>query len=135
MINWKETYSTGVKELDEQHKSLFQFTNDLGNSLHEKDTSTFLLMGCLEFMRKYITNHFDKEESCMHKYSCPIAGTNTQAHQNFIRAFNTFEEDINKGADKYKTFQGFHKFLEDWLVAHIGSIDVHLRPCVNKGSE
>jgi hemerythrin len=132
MIKWQDSYSVGIAELDEQHKSLFQFCNDIEDALKDKEISSLLLVSYLGFLKKYVANHFGQEETCMHKYACPIAQTNANAHQNFIRAYGTFEESINKGASSYQTLKELHRFLEDWLVAHICSIDIQLRSCVHK---
>ena len=72
MIKWQEAYCVGVAELDEQHKDLFQYCNDLNGILQDRDVSKQMLASGLEFLGKYVTGHFSLEEICMHQYACPI---------------------------------------------------------------
>lgn len=131
MIIWEEKYSTGVAELDKQHKNLFQYTNDLGeyanNNFGSKETTDRMM----RFLDQYIKVHFNHEENCMYKYLCPVASKNKEAHQKFIEKFKVTESKIRdeKGGDK--ALKELHHFLEAWLVEHICKIDTQLKPCVH----
>jgi len=130
MIKWNEKFATGVYILDEQHKELFRYSNDLEGILKEGDVSSEMIQAGLKFLEKYVLNHFGQEENCMHQYHCPIAGKNKVAHQKFIKAYRLFEKRISQGEDAYRTLRHLHTFLEKWLVEHICKIDTHLKPCV-----
>jgi hemerythrin-like metal-binding protein len=131
MIKWQDSYSVGNDELDEQHKDLFQFCNDLNGILQDRDVSKKMLEGCLEFLGKYVAVHFHREESCMHQYACPVAENNKSAHQKFIQAYDVFLNKFIKGDDSYLILTELHKFLQTWLVEHICKIDVKLKPCIH----
>ena len=130
MIKWQESYSVGVYLLDEQHKELFGFCNDLEEILRDGDCSKEFLQYGLKFLEKYVKMHFGQEENCMHQYECPMAKNNKLAHQKFIQAYKTYEKRIAQGDDYYKILRQLHRFLEKWLVEHICKIDTHLKPCV-----
>ena len=131
MITWEEKYSTGVDELDKQHKNLFQYANDLedcvNNDILSKETTDRMLL----FLDQYIKVHFSREETCMYKYLCPVATKNKEAHQRFIREFKATEAKV-KGEKNYgKSLKELHCFLETWLIEHICKIDTQLKPCVH----
>ena len=132
MIEWRETYSVGVVKLDEQHKNLFQYCNDLEQGLKSKVISKQVVDGALKFLGAYIHSHFGQEESCMHKYSCPIAEKNKIAHLKFIDTFETFQRTISQEGDNEVDLRGLHYFLEHWLTEHICKIDSQLKPCVQE---
>ena len=134
MIKWQETYSTGVYLLDEQHKELFGYCNDLEGILQEGDVSPDMIKGGLKFLERYVTMHFGQEEACMHQNVCPISGKNKIAHQKFIQAYKLFEKRLSQGEDSYRILRRVHVFLEKWLVDHICRIDTKLKPCVHYSS-
>ena len=132
MIKWQEAYSTGIKQLDQQHQELFVYSNDLEGILQDEDVSKEKLEMGLEYLEQYAAKHFGQEENCMHQYACPIAGNNKQAHQKFIEAYKSFEIRINREEDIFSILRELHVFLEQWLVEHICKIDVRLKPCVHE---
>ena len=130
MIKWQESYSVGVYLLDEQHKELFGFCNDLEEILRDGDVSKEFLEDGLKFLEKYVKAHFGQEETCMHQYACPVYKKNKLAHQQFIKAYVNFEKKIHEEADGMRTLRQLHTFLEKWLLEHICKIDTHLKSCV-----
>ena len=135
MIKWQESYSTGVAKLDEQHKSLFKYSNELEESLNSQGVSKETLQRSLHFLERYVKGHFGQEESCMHQFACPAANINKLAHQKFIEAYITFSDRISKDADNDvdsdAPLKELHHFLENWLTEHICKIDTQLKPCVH----
>lgn len=72
MIHWEDEFSTGVEEIDVQHRWLFDFTNTLEQDLvtkHKKSDVGKLL----ELLGDYSKRHFHFEEDCMNKWKCPFA--------------------------------------------------------------
>ena len=131
MIKWQESYSTGVDKLDEQHKSLFQYSNDLEDGLNCGGVSKETLQRALNFLERYVKGHFGQEEACMFKCVCPIADKNKAAHQKFIEAFRAFQKKISEDGDGEKALRELHQFLETWLTDHIIKIDTQLKPYVH----
>lgn len=131
MIAWQDSYSTGVEELDKQHRDLFKYTNDLEQLLKDNSLSKNLLDDILRLLNRYIEVHFNREETCMHKHLCPIANKNKDAHQKFIHTFKMMEIEIRTNIEDDAPIIKLHHFLETWLVEHICKIDVQLKPCIH----
>ena len=131
MIVWEEKYSTGVAELDKQHKNLFNYTNDLGQYVANNFGSQATTQSMLRFLDQYIKVHFNHEESCMYKHLCPIADKNKEAHQQFIKQFKATEEKVKNDGSEDEALKELHHFLETWLVEHICKIDTKLKACVH----
>ena len=131
MIKWLESYSTGIDKLDEQHKNLFQYSNDLEDGIKSGDISKNTLELALTFLERYAIGHFGQEETCMYKYACPIAQTNVLAHQEFIETYKLYQMKVSKVDDYGNIHRELHHFLETWLRAHICTIDTKLKQCVH----
>ena len=83
------------------------------------------------FLEQYVKAHFNQEEACMHKYLCPIATKNKDAHQKFILTFKAAQEKIKNEKTSNKALKELHCFLEKWIREHLCKIDVQLKPCVH----
>jgi hemerythrin len=67
----------------------------------------------------------------MHKYLCPAAAKNKEAHQKFIRRFKATLEEIKDEKTSDKALKELHCFLEEWIKEHLCKLDVQLKPCVH----
>lgn len=129
MIKWDESFSTGEEKLDAQHKTLFQFINQLdGDIKAEKPPSAF--EHSLKFLADYAKSHFCYEESCMDSYHCPAAQENKNAHKEFLEFYKSYEVKIKKEGFTPKRIAELHVFIEDWIVRHIRKIDTQLKLCI-----
>ena len=130
MIKWQESYSTGIAKLDEQHRNLFKYCNDLEDAMNDGNVSKGFVELALKFLERYAVGHFGQEEACMYKYNCPIANINQLAHKEFIETYTTYKTKINGVSNFEPIVRELHSFLEIWLRSHICTIDVKLKPCV-----
>ncbi len=125
-----EKYATGVKEIDEQHKQLFKTINEMEEVIEKPELDTWQVKKLIIFLGIYTKRHFGYEEDCMFKNNCPIYKKNEDAHKKFL----TFYKDIRAESEEVGITRGLAKRLYDasgnWLVNHIGKIDVHIRDCV-----
>lgn len=126
-LKWNDDYRTGFEEIDEQHKLLFQMSDDYQIALNagEGEASYGLL---LTAMQLYIRVHFAAEEKCMFRHKCPAGPANKAAHLMFTSNFKdkraAFDRDGFSEADARATMT----FLDKWLAEHIAQIDTKLRP-------
>lgn len=133
-FRWTDAkYSTGVKNIDEQHKRLFKLINELEKvfeNLELNDINIKKIKKLIVFLGSYTKAHFGYEEDCMFKNKCPLYKKNEDAHQKFI----VFYEDIRKESEEKGISKQLVKKLYEtsgnWLVNHIGQIDTHLRDCM-----
>lgn len=127
-IQWKDSYSTGVIEIDEQHKKLFDYINTFERNIR-KDANPETIKELLEFLKNYTITHFGFEEDCMEKYKCPVAERNKEAHRRFLMAFDMLQRRFNEEGAEEMLLRQIHTTAENWLINHIGDIDTHLRTC------
>jgi len=128
MLTWSQEYSTGVDEIDKQHQILFRFINTLEQEIL-KGKGKEIIEQAIEFMETYAQEHFQFEEMCMYGYSCPMAGKNKEAHQDFINKFKEIKEKADFDHPKSRTLLKVHQYCEDWIKSHILNIDSHMKEC------
>lgn len=127
---WKDEMTTGVVELDAQHKYLIDFFNDLGYSIQKRYDPEDITK-VLKVMKYYVEWHFQKEEECMLRYRCPVAADNQKAHMVFIRKFRDFQKEYEVSGGSIELAIRIYEELSDWIVNHIMVVDTKLAPCVH----
>lgn len=130
MLAWKEAYSTGFPDIDDQHKRLFQVINNLGNRIEEGKGEEYL-DETLEFLEDYVKAHFSYEEDCMFKHKCPVALENQKAHKRFIEGYESYCERYHRRGATKDLAEDIHAECERWMVEHICKIDTHLKECIH----
>ncbi len=130
MLKWSEDYATGIELIDDQHKRLFQYVNDLEDAVRQSDVNHELLLKILDFFEEYAKVHFGNEESCMHRYKCPVAKTNQAAHRRFIESYEYYKGVLKKEGPSYVLYKALLNWAQQWLLEHICKVDLQLKPCV-----
>ena len=130
MVEWKDEYSTGVEEIDRQHRDLFDMVNKLEGMIENKvefGPEVDMLMG---FLKAYTQSHFMYEEMCMRTRMCPTKEKNEKAHKHFLEFFGEFMTEYQFQGSNLDMLVRLHKVLTEWLINHIMRIDIHLKDCI-----
>lgn len=107
-FEWSDDYSVGVKELDDQHRHIF----DLGNKIQEADRS--MARKFVMELYKYIRTHFVIEEKHMMTLGFPLIYEHREKHEQLITDFN----ELTQGFER-EDFEALSAFLHSWLVKHV----------------
>lgn len=128
-IQWDLTMSTGVEAIDNQHKQLIKWLNDLLAAMSQ-GRGRSEIQPILAKLGGYAVTHFGNEEDCMTKYNCPVAAQNAAAHKVFIATFNSFNDEFDREGASARLAVRMESELLRWLVSHIKRTDTQLLPCV-----
>ena len=79
-------------------------------------------------MKFYAEQHFGKEEECMARHLCPIAGVNQKAHAIFVKNIEDYQREYEQSGGSNELAFKIHAALTDWTVNHIMTVDVKLFP-------
>lgn len=126
-LSWKDEMTTGVVEIDAQHKYLIDFFNDLGYSInksHDPDD----ISKVLKVMKYYAEWHFGREEECMLRFHCPAAEKNNKAHAVFMEKLHSYQKEFDQSGGSIELATRIHEELTDWILNHICVIDTQLYP-------
>ena len=129
MIKWEESMTTGIDSVDNQHRQLIAWLNDLLGAMKEGRGRTEI-QRLLDELGGYAATHFTHEEDCMLRYKCPAAKANVQAHQDFVRVFGSFKEEFERTGATTDLVLRVKSELMAWLTGHIKGTDAQLYPCV-----
>lgn len=121
-------YHTGIKEIDDEHKRLFDIireTNTLihNDLLHDKYDEIIHL---LDELREYTKIHFADEEAYMKKIGFPELDAQIRAHTAFVDKLMNIDLDALDEIDDHQQdyLLELIDFLTGWLVNHILKMDV-----------
>ncbi len=119
-FQWKEEYSIGVKELDEQHKKMFELGDKISRLVFDNSTEDYLneIVSILEKLREYTKYHFNYEEEHMDLNGYVHQHTHSIQHSYLMERI---EKISNKGisSNQRETLMEMVNFLYDWISKHI----------------
>lgn len=116
IVNWNESWETGIKLIDDQHKILFDIINDLNKAIKFKREKE-VINHIIDNLNIYVYTHFTMEEELMLRYSYPDFENHKKSHKSFI-------DKIENMITRYKNStdldtEDFLNFLINWLTDHI----------------
>lgn len=127
-ITWNEKFDVRVRELNAQHRKLFDMINDLHDALFQGKSREVLgktLMGLVGYTKM----HFSSEEKYMVSYGYPEYTNHKAQHGQFVRKVLDFQKDFDEG--KLGISLDVMNFLTDWLSSHILAQDTKYGPFFN----
>ena len=122
LITWSDTFSCGVKLIDDHHKELVRLVNEMfrhvtGDEKQEYDYFNQVIEKAIE----YIKVHFSTEEKIMLTTKFLGYSAHKRVHDSFIITVNEHIMDLSSG--KRLSLFSFTKFLKDWILSHIAVMD------------
>jgi hemerythrin len=123
---WNDSLKIGIPLLDIQHEQLLDQMDKLLESM-QNNKQKEELRSIMVFLKMYVNNHFNYEESCMNLYKCPVACQNKDAHARFTDVLNNINQKIESNQPLESISSLVQKELLDWFVNHITSIDIKLK--------
>lgn len=119
-IQWIDEYSLGIKEIDDQHKVLFEIIDELYQSMFQMK-SHHMLITTLDKLTGYAEFHFSTEEKYFEKFHYEGASEHIDQHKSFVTQINTFKDKLD---NQHKELDiEIIDFLEDWIVGHLNDED------------
>ena len=128
---WSDQYATGVEDIDNQHKKLFELINQIEDELDRTELDERRVKRIITFLGLYTKSHFGYEEDCMFRHKCPLYTKNKDAHTKFLDFYKDVKKESEEEGVSKSLLKKLHDTAENWLVNHIGKIDTHLRDCLS----
>ena len=116
MFKWKNDFSVGIKELDDQHRSFFEILNRLGAAAG--GNKGMVVVGpVLQELKEYSRHHFTEEENWLKIIGFPGLQHQKIQHEFFISQVTDLQDRYSKGDGNIPI--STLEFLRDWLLNHI----------------
>jgi hemerythrin len=121
LLKWESIYSVNVKELDEQHKKMFEIINRV-YGLTEKSLGDQESSEIIKELKEYGNNHLDTEEKYFKKFNYPEMDSHIAQHNDYKKRILEMENSLKdlEGKEAYKELSNF---LQDWWLGHIQNVD------------
>ncbi len=116
-IEWNETYSVFNKDIDNQHKNLFDILDSFNKELETNLSNNKAIQIIIDSLKKYTINHFEYEEDFMTKMNYPYIKLHQQKHHLFIEKIKDYESRYQTGVNVLPA--EIITFLKEWLIRHI----------------
>ncbi|HYB19691.1 MAG TPA: bacteriohemerythrin [Thermodesulfobacteriota bacterium] len=129
LIQWNDSLSVNVGEIDRQHQRLVGMINDLNEAMRQgkgKDVLGKIVNGLIT----YATTHFRTEEGYFDQFAYPAADGHKKEHSDFTKKVSEFKDGFEKG--KLGLSIQVLDFLSDWLQNHIKGVDKKYGPFFNE---
>ena len=129
-IHWEPVFSVGVKELDEEHKQLIAFMNEVYERL-EKDAHAGGYSDFFEKLKKHAEDHFRNEERYFAAFAYPDAAAHVSEHEKIKTGIDELERAFDANPSTAIIFEAL-RFLDDWLFDHVMLFDKKYTEHFNK---
>jgi hemerythrin len=128
-IKWKDKYSVGIKEIDEQHMYFIVLLNDLYNAIiTSKDREE--LKKLFQKLSDYAEKHFAAEEKYFDEFNYEGAAEHKLKHQEMRDEINKIKN--MEGGNEIDFYGNMVYFLKDWLEDHLEKMDQKYKECFIK---
>lgn len=121
-IQWRESYAIGIKEIDDQHKQLFDAIDKLFNACAQGKGKEEV-GNTLKFLEDYTKVHFTDEQQLHIKHNYPERIMHRGVHDNFLKTFDGLKRQFEQEGASVLFVSTVNKTVLDWLIKHIGSLD------------
>lgn len=121
-IQWTEDLTTGVPEIDSQHKELFSRINRLLEACNQGQGRSEVGK-TLSYLEEYVLIHFATEEKIMTECLYPEYAGHKAQHVQFMSNLDALKQQFaNEGPSVHLILLTNHTVV-DWLQNHIKKLD------------
>lgn len=121
-ILWTDALAVGIEEIDRQHKGLFEQVDRLLVAA-QRGAGQEELGNLLDFLGRYVVEHFGTEERYMAQYGYPESPAHKQQHADFVQYYKDVRARIDREGASLTTLLQVQKYVVDWLNNHIRKSD------------
>ena len=129
VLEWDDSFATGVARFDNAHKVLFGMVNDLHDAMQRK-RGREAIGEILNELADYTVNHFADEERAFSQTGFPEEARHKQLHAKLVDQVVDLQGRF-RGGQTILT-QDVITFLQDWLTNHIKGVDKKYGPHLTK---
>lgn len=113
-LTWTPDLDTGIAVIDDQHRRLVDYVNQLETVRSQGDLPT--VGRVLDDLVDYTISHFAFEETLLEESGYAYLKAHKRVHQLFTRRVEEYRERFKRGED---VGSEIHRLLSSWLLNHI----------------
>ena len=116
-MEWNDEYATGIEAIDNDHKTLFTFVNDLHDKVAQ-DAGHELIGETFDGLVNYVNVHFVREEDIMDRAGYEDLSEHAESHRRLSARVFALKDAFDQSPDDFDT-GALLEFLKGWLTGHI----------------
>ena len=124
-LTWDCSLNIGIDSIDNQHKELFNYLDQLLTSIEEGKSNDEVIK-TLNFLEEYVVKHFNEEEEIQNKTNYPLLDIQRIQHEDFKRDLKEFRRVFETHGPSTVLALNIQKNLVNWLTNHIMNLDKDL---------
>ena len=124
MYEFTKDCMIGIKEIDDEHKKLFDMINDAMVLTNETEDAESIAKNLIKGLKDYADVHFAYEEAYMKKINDPELERQVKEHKAFTEKINDFKLDISSAEASKKSLNELLVYIVNWLYKHILGSDI-----------
>lgn len=126
-IQWDETYSVGVSQMDEEHHRILAIINQMIEKPEALEGSE-VVSDILVQLTNYASEHFDHEEKLLEEHGFPDLAAQRREHHDFRRKIAGYCLNLMKDQERQgEAPDDMLRFLKRWWNDHILVSDMKYR--------
>ena len=126
-IAWTSDLDTGIEAIDQQHRKIVDYINELDVAIRDKDSAATGRV--LDGLEEYCRVQFAFEEALQVKVGYKHAKSHKMVHDVFAKRMAKYRERRKAGEDVNELL---HEALSTWLMLHIKREDKNFVPDVKR---
>lgn len=123
-FEWSDDLSVGVQEIDDDHKKMIKYYNELFTACMVS-MGPAVVLEIVEKLIEYTKGHFQREEALMEKEGYPGLVEQRHEHEELIRTVENVQKKAQSNQD-HKISNDVLGFVESWIRNHILESDLAL---------
>lgn len=120
LLRWKDEYLTGVEEIDEQHRRLFDLVNGIYDMMRHGRGQEAITEALSELF-EYTRFHFSVEEKFMADTKYAGVSGHSEEHERLLNQIRDLRCEARDGRIVMSMNEMY--FLKDWLLTHFQGPD------------
>lgn len=129
VITWRRQLSVGQPCIDDDHKHLIEYLNELDAALNARVFLPVRVAKILMKLLEYTQQHFAREEKIMQTVRYPKFEEHVRQHHEAVRILSELSSAFTKEPN-HQNAERLYSFTAHWLVNHIIMQDTQLTPYV-----
>ena len=121
-MQWDPSLECGVELIDNEHKELVRLVGDLIQAAKNRK-AVESAKGALDFLGKYVTTHFEHEESFMKQCAYPEMAEHKRLHADFVKTFLDLKKRYDESGGNLAIALEINSVASNWLINHIKAVD------------
>jgi hemerythrin-like metal-binding protein len=117
-MQWKDEYSVGVAEIDEQHRGINDLFTVINAAIENRESWSDVFFK-LEQLREHARFHFAVEESLMRMHSYPKHAEHVDLHRHFLDKLDQLQMTT---LSRHVTMNAIN-YLSNWYMDHMNTQD------------